>query len=157
MKKRLSREVTIQEMLSMREQGMTNSDIAASLECHYQTVLKYIGKQPAGFEQMAAFRRPLEKQQAFPEPTAPQAVGIADQFHVAVSKETATLGTLAVQIDYAGETVEINGELMFPFSELPDFTADIVKLAGYIQKRTERKSPTQTDSDATLPIEEAAL
>lgn len=32
----------------MREQGMTNQEIADSLDVHYETILKLIGKQPKG-------------------------------------------------------------------------------------------------------------
>lgn len=35
-----------EELLKMRESGMTNSDIAKVLECSYSAVLKAIGKQP---------------------------------------------------------------------------------------------------------------
>lgn len=40
------REVSVSELMSMREQGMSNRDIASALDITYQTVLKYIGKQP---------------------------------------------------------------------------------------------------------------
>ena len=48
MGQKLSNSVSVQEMLTMRERGMTNRQIAESLECCYATVLQYIGKQPAG-------------------------------------------------------------------------------------------------------------
>lgn len=44
MKKRLSEEVTREEMLCLREQGYSNTEIAEQLECCYATVIKYIGK-----------------------------------------------------------------------------------------------------------------
>lgn len=44
MKKRLSEEVTRAEMLRLREQGYSNTEIAEQLECCYATVIKYIGK-----------------------------------------------------------------------------------------------------------------
>lgn len=36
------------ELLSMREQGMSNAEIAKSLDVSYTTVLNLIGKQPKG-------------------------------------------------------------------------------------------------------------
>lgn len=44
MKKRLSEEVTREEMLCLRKQGYSNTEIAEQLECCYATVIKYIGK-----------------------------------------------------------------------------------------------------------------
>lgn len=42
MKRKL--QITASEMLEMRKQGMSNHDIAKSLEISYPTVLRYIGK-----------------------------------------------------------------------------------------------------------------
>ena len=44
MRKRLSEEVTREEMLRLREQGYSNTEIAEQLECCYATVIRYIGK-----------------------------------------------------------------------------------------------------------------
>lgn len=46
MYRRLSRDVTAAELLVMTESGMTNQDIADSLDVSYQTVFRMIGKQP---------------------------------------------------------------------------------------------------------------
>ena len=43
---KLTREVSISEMLEMRDRGMTNKEIAQSLDVSYQTVLNHIGKMP---------------------------------------------------------------------------------------------------------------
>lgn len=44
--RRLSKDVSTSEMLRLREEGMSNRQIAAQLDVHYNTVLKYIGKEP---------------------------------------------------------------------------------------------------------------
>lgn len=46
MRKRLTDSVSRDEMLKMRESGMTNEDIARSLDVTRQTVYRYIGCQP---------------------------------------------------------------------------------------------------------------
>lgn len=46
MYRRLSRDVTAAELPVLRESGMTNQDIADSLDVSYQTVIRMIGKQP---------------------------------------------------------------------------------------------------------------
>ena len=46
MKGKLIDDVSIAEMQKMREAGMTNQDIANALDVSYQSVYRYIGKQP---------------------------------------------------------------------------------------------------------------
>lgn len=48
--------VTAAEMLELRKQGMSNHDIAKSLDICYATVLNYIGKQDGKMEGLAAFK-----------------------------------------------------------------------------------------------------
>ena len=45
-RRRLDLDVTVQEMLRLREEGMSNKQIAGQLDVHYNTILKYIGKEP---------------------------------------------------------------------------------------------------------------
>ncbi len=49
----LMREVSQSELLHMREDGMSNQEIAKSLDVSYQTVLRLIGKQPSGLRKPA--------------------------------------------------------------------------------------------------------
>ena len=55
MRKKLSEDVSVREMRELREDGLTNRQIAEKLDCTYQTVLRYIGRQPEG---MRGERRP---------------------------------------------------------------------------------------------------
>lgn len=48
--------VTPGEMLELREQGLSNHDIAKELDISYQTVVRYIGKQGRRMEGLAAFK-----------------------------------------------------------------------------------------------------
>lgn len=66
MRKRLSEEVTREEMLRLREQGYSNTEIAEQLECSYPTVIKYIGK--------SGIRRANQKAEISVEPKRPDAV-----------------------------------------------------------------------------------
>ena len=47
MKQALTEHVSVQEMREMRANGMTNQDIANSLNVSYQTIYKYLGPQPS--------------------------------------------------------------------------------------------------------------
>ena len=68
MRKRLSEEVTREEMLRLREQGYSNTEIAEQLECCYPTVIKYIGK--------SGIRRANRKDENPAEIKKPEAVNI---------------------------------------------------------------------------------
>lgn len=46
--KKLTASVNISELLAMREQGLTNYQIAERLGVTYRTIVSYIGKQPKG-------------------------------------------------------------------------------------------------------------
>lgn len=48
--------VTASDMMQLREQGLSNHDIAKSLDVSEQTVRRYIGKQPGRMERLEAFR-----------------------------------------------------------------------------------------------------
>ena len=48
MGKALYKDMDRAELLKMREQGMSNQEIADALSVHYSTVLNLIGKQPRG-------------------------------------------------------------------------------------------------------------
>lgn len=53
MRKKL--DITPSEMRELREQGLSNHDIAKLLDISYATVLRYIGKQNCRMERLAAF------------------------------------------------------------------------------------------------------
>lgn len=62
-------ELSPAEMMELRNQGMSNHDIAKALEIDITTVYKYIGKQGGRMERMKAFAdsKPEPKQEAAPE------------------------------------------------------------------------------------------
>lgn len=49
-------DVTAAEMLTLREEGLSNHDIAKSLDISEQTVRRYIGAQGCRMERLEAFR-----------------------------------------------------------------------------------------------------
>lgn len=56
-------DVTVGEMLTLREQGLSNHDIARSLDISVQTVRRYIGKQNGRMENLAAFADPPSEEE----------------------------------------------------------------------------------------------
>lgn len=59
--------VSKSEMLQMREQGLSNRDIARILEIHRATVYNYIGKQGVRMDTLAAFDEPKPKEVETPK------------------------------------------------------------------------------------------
>jgi hypothetical protein len=59
------KDVSISEMLELREQGLTNREIAIKLDITSQTVRKYIGAMPSELRSKAI------REQKIPQPTTP--------------------------------------------------------------------------------------
>lgn len=59
-RRRLTDSVSVDELLKMRESGMTNSDIARALDVSYYTVLRYIGNQPGRAARHAYTPKPVK-------------------------------------------------------------------------------------------------
>ena len=69
--------VSTSEMLRLREQGLSNRDIAHVLEISNATVLRYIGPQGGRMSNLAAFNGPNAKDVETPKEeikTTPKAV-----------------------------------------------------------------------------------
>lgn len=81
---KITNEVSVQELLGLREEGYTNREIAELTEISYQTVCKYIGRCPRSAV------RTSQKQEA-PAQEAPQSAGILpcgeDRFFVASDRK----------------------------------------------------------------------
>lgn len=58
--------VTKSEMLQMREQGLSNKDIAKCLDINLATVYAYIGKQGGRMESLAAFEELKPESRNYP-------------------------------------------------------------------------------------------
>lgn len=68
MRKKL--DITAAELRELREQGLSNHDIAKMLDISYATVLRYIGKQNCRMERLAAFgeNKPCKTEEKQDEP-----------------------------------------------------------------------------------------
>ena len=60
-KPKLTDSVSVEELLTMRENGMSNHQIANALDISYATVVRYIGKAP--FRKPGSGKKPVEKQE----------------------------------------------------------------------------------------------
>lgn len=111
--------VTAAEMLELRKQGMSNHDIAKSLDICYATVLNYIGKQDGHMEGLAAFKDapPPKKEQEAEKPMIPK-------YEPKPAEETFHLGTFRVTLCHHDQAVIISPpgdhSLLVNYNELPD-------------------------------------
>lgn len=130
-KRKLIDDVSIAEMRKMREDGMSNQEIADALGCHYATVTKHIGRQ--GFRSSNKTRKPQHtSEQWIPEETY-------------ISQHTAREEARAhrlIPTRYQGQVLEIhvdrdlqevvlmaNGELTLTMSELHGAMMDLMALS----------------------------
>lgn len=111
--------VTAAEMLELRKQGLSNHDIAKSLDISYPTVLKYIGKQDGKMEGLEAFKdaKPLkEEQEEAVKPMIPK-------YEPKPIVEKYVVGDACVVLDGSSRIVTIGseyGESTFAYDSVPD-------------------------------------
>lgn len=110
--------VTAEEMLELRRQGLSNHDIAKSLDISIQTVRRYIGKQDGHMEGLAAFKDtpPRKKKEEAVMPMIPK-------YEPKPNREWYTVGELNLELNQCSKAlgIEKNGELIIlDFADVPD-------------------------------------
>ena len=85
MRKKLSHEISISEMLTMRQEGLTNKQIAERLDISVSTVYQYIGRRSEAVKHAAVQRKPCP----IPAPALPFEVTTAVKENVPMMKEEA--------------------------------------------------------------------
>jgi predicted transcriptional regulator len=105
-------------MLRMREDGMSNRDIAKSLDISYQTVLKYIGKQGKRMESLAGFRdAPVKKREE------KQMATIVPKFNPKPVKEVFAIEGEKITLNSHDKILQIDGmcnsATAIPYKDLP--------------------------------------
>lgn len=99
--------VTAHEMRKMREEGMSNHDIAKALDISTQTVLNYIGKQGKKMECLRAFRdKPLCKKATEPVEDETPCIPPYNPTPLTEVYEIAE-GTIRVEMDYVTEIITL--------------------------------------------------
>jgi predicted transcriptional regulator len=113
--------VTAQEMLQLREQGMSNHDIAKSLDISYATVVRYIGRQDGHMEGLAAFKdTPPRKEEKEPE------VHAVTHYEAKPVVETFSVSKCRIILDHENRCVVIDDEIMLPYDRMPDIVQFLV-------------------------------
>lgn len=124
------------EMLKLREQGLSNKDIANVLDIHYATVVRYIGRQPEKMENMAAFKESAPtKPEAVPEEpevNTPEIKRAVDEIVVRTERLSSKNGNIVADVNYVYNTVELDIGVL-SFDELQDFAVFVVGMVERIK------------------------
>lgn len=136
-------DVTAGEMLALREQGMSNHDIAASLDISIATVRRYIGKQGGRMEGYAAFKNtPPRKKMEKKTETMP----MIPKYNPKPIFEQFDIGECTVELDSPARLVTIGakeaGDVMIPYESIPDL---VQFLAWAMRERMEVTADAEAD------------
>lgn len=113
-KRKLIKDVDVQTMFEMRERGMTNSEIAEALDVKYNTIIRHIGKQPAGMPRSR--RRVIDQQDQNSDHK--QTINLLPL--CIVEQEYVRIGNETVRIDYKEKQIELRDDVFFSFDEAAD-------------------------------------
>lgn len=120
------------EMLRMREQGLSNRDIAKCLDVHVATVYNYIGKQGCRMDNLAAFDEPKHEKVETPteEPkAAPKAIDSLEMVYEVVKSAD---GSFRAEVDYENRCVSVLDSTI-AFDQLAELATFIIGLAGRVE------------------------
>lgn len=119
-------------MLKMREEGLSNADIANCLEISAQTVYRYIGAQGKRMDTLAAFAKPKaepDEQRATEAPKpSPRAV---DTLELAFESVKSAEGSFRADLDYEDKCLSLFGSTI-SFDKLPELVTFVVGLTGRV-------------------------
>lgn len=112
-------DVTASDMLALREQGLSNHDIAASLDISIATVRRYIGKQGGHMEGLAAFKDPPHQKLENKGKEMP----VLAKYEPKPVTEIYAAGESRLELNNEDRILTISsdaGEIMFSYSDIPD-------------------------------------
>lgn len=125
--------VTASEMMAMREQGLSNKDIANLLEINPLTVRRYIGPQGKRMESMAAFKESKPKVDGLEEVETPEIKMAVDEIVVRNQLLSSKNGNVVASVDYIAHTVELDHTAL-TFDELAEFATFVIGMVERIRK-----------------------
>jgi predicted transcriptional regulator len=125
--------VSKSEMLRMREQGLSNRDIANCLGIHFATVYNYIGPQGGRMESLAAFDEPKPKTAEIPKEEPKPVPKAVDNLKSVYEIFASTDGEFRAEVDWENECVSIF-DAVFTFEQLGTLAMFVVGLATKIEK-----------------------
>ena len=130
--------ITRSEMLQLREQGLSNDDIANVLEISRAAVYRYIGKQGGRMENLAAFNEPKKEKVETPteeQKTPHKAVDSLEKVFEVVKSAN---GTYRAELDYESKAISVFDSTI-GFDQMAELATFIIGLAGRVQSNGEEK------------------
>lgn len=124
-------EVSRSEMLQMREQGLSNKDIANVLEISVATVFRHIGAQGGRMESLAAFNESKPKEVETPKEEQKPAPKAVDSLEMVYEIVKSADGTYRAEVDYESKCVSILDSTI-AFEQLAELATFIIGLAGRV-------------------------
>ncbi len=124
-------EVSRSEMLHMREQGLSNKDIANVLEISVATVFRYIGPQGGRMENLAAFNEPKPEKVETPMEEQKPAHKAVDSLEMVYEIVKSADGSFRAEVDYESKCVSILDSTI-EFDHLAELATFIIGLAGRV-------------------------
>lgn len=131
-------EVTKGEMLRMREQGLSNRDIAKCLDIHYATVYNYIGPQGGRMENLAAFNEPKPQKVETPKEETKATPKAIDSLEMVYEVLKSADGTFRAEVDYESNCVAILDSTV-EFDQLAELATFIIGIASRTAQKGEAK------------------
>ena len=123
--------VSKSEMLRMREQGLSNRDIAKCLEIHVATVYNHIGPQGGRMDNLAAFDEPKSKEVETPKEEKKPSPRAVDSLEMVYEVVKSGDGTFRAELDYESKCVAILDSTI-EFEQLAELATFIIGLAGRV-------------------------
>ena len=128
----LIRDVSVSELMGMRESGMSNKEIASALDISYQTVLRFIGKQPSSLRKQPEPRAIMEAPK--PQPETPEACLIVEDRTVSL---TGMFGSYRIPAQCKCVQVSSGeGSLSVPFEKIGEFIDELTAIRRNLDKLT---------------------
>ena len=131
-------DITKSEMLRMREQGLSNRDIAKCLDIHPATVYNYIGKQGKRMENLAAFNEPKKEKVETPTEEQKAPPKVVDSLEMVYEIVKSADGTYRAELDYESKCISIFDSII-EFDQLAELATFIIGLTSRIQSKGETK------------------
>ena len=134
-------DVTAAEMLQLREQGMSNHDIAASLDISVATVRRYIGSQGGHMDGYAAFKNTPTRKKTEAKEDAP----VIPKYNPKPSKEEYVIFDYSIELNNDDRLVTVSaasGDIIFAYEDIPD----LVQFLAWAMR--ERMSPVESEDYA---------
>lgn len=122
--------VTPSEMRTMRENGMSNHDIAKSLDISYQTVLRYIGKQDGHMQSYDAFKDNAKKEE---KKEMVQVATVMPKYNPKPIREAYEIGETKITLNNNGKTMCVEdgaGTAYITYDSIPE----LVKFLEWVMR-----------------------